>query len=150
MHEYRWDVKNILAGLLLIGLGIFFLVGALQMSMGTPRRLGPGVYPAILAAVAIIMGIILAVRSLYKSGFAPQIQWRAAGGILGGIAAFYVAFRWFGLIPGTFAGMLVSSYADHDVKVVQAVALAAGTAIGVWLIFVVLLTLPLPPFHWGF
>ena len=147
MHDYRWDLKNTLGGLLLVAIGLYFLIGALQMPMGTPRRLGPGVYPALLAAVAIVMGAILTFQAIRRAGTVPQVYWRAAAGILAGILTFYFGFVYLGMIPATFGAMLVASYADHDVKLLRAVLLAAGTAVAVWLIFTVGLTLPLPAFQ---
>ena len=68
--------KDLLAGLMLIVIGVVFLVGAYNYQMGTAARMGPGYFPRILGATMAALGVVVA-----AIGLKNQAQWAATEGI---------------------------------------------------------------------
>ncbi len=56
--------KDLVAGLLFIAVGIAAIAIAANYTLGTAARMGPGYFPRILGILLIVLGAILALRSL--------------------------------------------------------------------------------------
>lgn len=146
----RIDWQNFLAGTMLVAIGAFFLSGALEMPIGSARRMGPGYFPMVLAGIIILLGVLVLVPAFMGSGGVPRPDWRPFIAVLAGIAVFAVMMRPFGLVPAVIATVLVSALADRNSRPIGAVLLAVGLAVGSWLIFVVGLGLPMAVYRTPF
>ena len=60
--------KDFVAGLMFIAVGIAAIVIASNYTLGTAARMGPGYFPRILGILMIVLGAILALRSLQAQG----------------------------------------------------------------------------------
>jgi hypothetical protein len=95
------DKKNFNAGLMFIGIGAFFLIGATQYPMGTTLRMGPSYFPSILGGALLVLGAITFFGSFAKDGETPPpVKWRALFWIVGSVTMF-------GLLVGPLGGGLV-------------------------------------------
>jgi hypothetical protein len=139
----RSDWRNILGGLALLAIGGFFMSGALEMPIGTARRMGPGYFPMLLAAIIMALGLVILVPAFLRRGQLQRPAWRPFAAVLASIAAFAVTMRPFGLIPAVIVTVLVSAVADRSSRPFAAVILATGLALASWLLFVVALGLPM-------
>lgn len=71
------DYQDILAGLVLIAVGIF--AGAyvlLTLKLGTATRMGPGMFPTALSVILIGFGVAVLIPALRRVGETPKIQAR--------------------------------------------------------------------------
>jgi hypothetical protein len=57
-ENVRSPLAPALAGLLLIAIGVGVGVLALDYGFGTPDDLGPGVFPALLSVLALLLGVL--------------------------------------------------------------------------------------------
>ncbi len=143
----KLDPKETIGGLLLAGVGAYFLFHSFGYGVGTPRRMGAGFFPMALGATAIVIGVLMIVRGIGRHTPLPQIEWRPAIAILGGIALFGLIVARFGLVPAVAAAALASALGDTESRPLPTAILVVAVALGVWLIFVVGLRLPIPAFR---
>ncbi len=149
----RIDLQDVIGGLLLLGIGIFFLAEALDMRIGSARRMGPGYYPMVLGGFAIFLSVLIIIPALRRSGRLQRIAWRPMIAVMASILAFALVMPRAGLLPAVFATVVVASFGDVKSRLWQTILLAAGLAAATWLIFIYGLGLPLVvyrlPFQWN-
>ena len=140
----RLDIKELAGGLLMCLIGLYFLVGAFDYEIGTPRRMGPGFFPLLVSSGIILVGLAIAATGIGRPGSFPNLRLRAMAAILLGILAFGVGYRLFGLIPAVAATVVTASFGDPRSRPLPVLLVAVGAAVGAWLIFIVGLGLQLP------
>jgi hypothetical protein len=142
----RKGLKDVLAGLVFVGFGLAFAIGALDYNIGTPVRMGPGFLPLGLGILLVGIGILVIVKG-YIAGEGDEIgtvPWRAVVLILVSIVFFGLTVRPLGLVPSLFASTLLAGLAPKDSGIVMPLAIAVGLTVVSVLIFVVGLQLRLP------
>jgi hypothetical protein len=144
--DVRNALKDALAGLVFIGFGLAFAVGALAYDVGTPVRMGPGFVPLALGVTLAGLGVLIIVKGLIAGEGAEigQIPWRATALILASIVLFGLTVRGLGLVPSLFASTLLAGLAPSRSGIVVPVVIAVGLTVVSVLIFVVGLQLRLP------
>jgi len=134
--------------LLLLGIGLFFVFGALAaLDLGTPRRMGPGAFPLIAGLLLVILSLIALARDLREASDYTRADWQSAGAVAAAVAVFAVVTPAFGVLPAAGACALAASFAVGRLSLPRRIALVAGAVLGVWLIFIVGLKLPLEAFR---
>lgn len=139
--------KDLLAGLIFIGLGGLFAVGSLDLPIGTAFRMGPGYFPLVLSVGLMLIGAILAVRAINKeSSPLGGVPWRALIFILPATIIFGYGVRGLGLVPAVFIVAFSSAFASRQTGPVFAFILAVALTIFCSLVFVYALGLPIQLF----
>ena len=143
------------AVLLLFGLGAVSQARALRL--GSVAAPGPGFFPLVLAIAFSLVSVGLLVTAARapagpRSG-PPGAD--AAGrfrvtGTLGALAAYALVLEWLGFRLATFALLLFFFTALQRLRWPVALAAAAGTALGMDLVFRQWLGVNLPAGPWGF
>ena len=130
--------KDLLAGLLFIAVGIAAIALATNYTLGTAARMGPGYFPRILGILMIVLGAILALRSLRLDGAPlPGWKWRPVIVVLGSVVAFGLIVTRAGLVLSTILLIAMASAASHEFRPKEAVIsglLLAALAVGVFVI----------------
>jgi hypothetical protein len=139
----RVDLRDIIGGLLLMGIGLFFLMGALGMRIGEARSMGPGYFPMVLGIAGMILGAIIIIPALMRPGVLPGVNWRPFFAVMMAILVFALVMPRAGLLPAVLATVVVASFGDPRSRLWQTVLLAAGLAAATWVIFIHGLGLPL-------
>ena len=81
--------KDLVAGLMFIAVGIAAIVIASNYTLGTAARMGPGYFPRILGILMIVLGAVIALRSLRLAGPPlPGWKWRPVLVVLGSVVIF--------------------------------------------------------------
>jgi hypothetical protein len=153
--------KNVLAGLMFMVFGGAFFIGALNYSLGTGARMGPGYFPRMLGGLLFILGIIIAVEGVIESrkGQDEPMNWHLMPMVylLGAVGAFGILLAGvpsmgipaMGLIAAAAAMVIIASIAAQDKKwkeiIISAVALSAFCALA----FVKGLGLQMKLFPWS-
>lgn len=145
-EERRRTRKDLVAGLIFIGFGGLFALGATAFDFGDPVRPGPGFYPLVVGVLLAVLGVAIIVRSAVEDDDGPVTMpsWRAVTLVIGGLVVFALTVRGAGLLPATFLAAMLASLASRRTSPLAAVVMATGlTALSV-LIFVVALSVRLP------
>ena len=137
-------------GILAIGGLAFTLYTVQTFDLGTPNQMGPGMFPAALGTLLCLLGVGMAVLAIAQHASFPEIRVREPLFVLGGIAAFTLVVRYFGLLPAIVAVVAVSSFAERRVNPLTVAALCAVLCLMSWLIFGVGLRLPVAMLRWPF
>ena len=148
---FRIDYVDILGGALLILFGAAVTYTSItHYPMGTPGRMGPGMFPAGLGVVLAVLGLLLALQALRRPGRKPDIRVFSPLFILGGIAAFAAIITPFGLIPAIVAILVITSLADLKIRPVSLAISCIGLSLLAPFVFVFLLGLQIPLLRWPF
>lgn len=140
--------KDFFAGLLYLGVGSAFAVGATNYTIGTGARMGPGYFPLLLGIILAIIGAVVAFKALVvetpdgdpigKWGWRPLILVILAnfvfGILLGGIPTFGVPAM--GMIVAIYALTIVAASAGREFKWLEVLILGTILAVGSWFAFV--------------
>jgi putative tricarboxylic transport membrane protein len=109
---------ELLSGLLFILIGSLFLIGSLDLSFGTLRRIGPGGFPAMVAVGVIIMGVIIGLKGikLGAAGETLRINPSRLVVIIASIVIFGVTVRGAGLLISVALCSLIASFASRPFR----------------------------------
>jgi len=130
--------KDLAAGLLFIAAGTAAIAIAANYTLGTAARMGPGYFPRALGLLLIVLGAILAVRSLRLTGPPlPGWKWRPVLVTLGSVVIFGLIVNRAGLVVSTILLIVMASAASHEFRpreaVISGIVLAA-LVVGVFVI----------------
>jgi len=122
--------KDFWSGVLFISFGLAAIFVARDYSVGTAARMGPGYFPRGLGILMLVLGAILALRSLRVSGSKIQFgSFKPLLIVLGSVIVFALIAPKLGLIVSTIVLILLSSTADKEYRwkesVIAALVLAA-------------------------
>jgi len=151
MTKIEIDHKDFATSLILIGIGGFLTYSSLTtLRIGTLNAMGPGAFPAGMGILLVVLGAIIGLGAIGRSGEDISLDLRSSFFILGGITAFALLARPFGLIPATVAASLLSAMASRRITLLSALfATAVITALAVG-IFTYGLGVPLALIQWPF
>jgi hypothetical protein len=139
-----FNIRDIGAGLIFIVIGLLFGLGAMDLELGTPLRMGPGYFPLILAGLLVALGFVIVVYGLGHSATGRlTVPWRGPVAILAAPVVFGLTVRGLGLAPALALVALISAFGSQRMSVSLAVALAVGLSVFCVLIFSLGLGLPL-------
>jgi hypothetical protein len=134
----RAGIKDILSGLIFLGMGAAFGYAATGYPLGTALRMGPGYFPLVLAGVLMALGLAIGAKGLTAAaadGGIGRVPWRAIVLILGALVFFGATIRGIGLGPAVFGTALLSALGSRQNGPVGAFAIAAAMTILCILVF---------------
>jgi putative tricarboxylic transport membrane protein len=139
------------SGLLFIAFGAVGAFLSRDFVFGTMTKMGPGFLPTVLSWLLITVGAIVSARSfairggaIERSAIKPQML------IVAAIVLFALLIERVGLVPTVFVVLILASFAAEEFKLRDSVILAVGMSLACYLVFIVLLGLPLRPLAWNF
>lgn len=156
----RWlkqrDKTDLLGGGFIVLLGCGAILEGASYHVGSLAQMGPGFFPVALGVILILLGLLIALTAnpVIEDETEEDInkvppEWRGWACIVFGIIIFIVLGGWLGLVPATFALVLISALGDREQTLKGAVLLAAGVTLAGVIIFSYLLELQFPLFRWG-
>jgi hypothetical protein len=145
MTATKWI--NCIGSLLFLALGLHFVYGALEMEIGTARRMGPGYFPLVLGALVCGLAILSVIKSFFEVARTERVDVRSFAAVSAGVAAFAFVTSNFGIVPAAFLSVLASSLADSRLSIHMKLVLAVGVSLAVWLVFILALQLPFEAFR---
>lgn len=147
---------DLAGGAIIALLGVGAILEGMKYSVGTLARMGPGFFPVWLGIILILLGLLVAATAdpVAEEDMEHDIskdppEWRGWGCVVAGVIAFIIVGRWGGLVPATFALVLISAMGDRETTFFKSVILAIGVTIVGTFIFSYLLQLQFPMFRWG-
>jgi hypothetical protein len=148
--------RDLIAGALMIVLGLCAVATARSYRLGELRNMGPGFFPTILGVLLILLGaaiIFVAWRARTKAQPAAaqrgKPEWRGWIAIISSVLAFIALGRFGGLLPASFAISFLSALGDRDNRWREAFLLALAVSAVSALIFWWALRLQFPLFGWN-
>jgi len=137
--------KDFWAGLFFIAAAAGFMLLSRQYSMGNMHRMGPALFPTLVAALLAGLGLIITAKSFAIDG--PPVPRFHARPILVGLIAislFGVALQHFGLIAAVAVLVAVGAVASRESKPLEVAGLIVALIVFSVGVFAWLLGLPIP------
>lgn len=138
--------REVLAGVLFLAIGLFFMLNGLGLSFGTMRKIGPGAFPAMVAGLLILTGFGLCVKGLFSRlpAAAVFVAPRPLLAVLGALVVFGVTVRGAGLLPAVTLCTLAAALAMRPLRL--GVMALYGILAGIFCcaIFITALGMPMP------
>lgn len=148
---YSRDIRDILGGgiVTLFGFG-FATYSHLNYDIGTLFNMGPGMYPAGVGYLLVVLGLLIVVPAFFRRGEPLEIAWRPVLTILGAVFVFILTIDFVGMIPAVALTTLVSSLAEERPQVGQTVVMTVFLVAFCVLVFSIGLGLPISIAKWPF
>lgn len=137
--------REVLAGLFLLASAVFGYYAAYPLEAGSMSGVGSGLLPKAVAIGLGVFGVYLVGSGL--TGSHERVEGFSLRGIifvLGAILSFAATVRPLGLLVAGPLAMLISSIADPDTRPLEIVIFTACMTLGCYLLFKVMLHLPMP------
>ena|SRR5258706_10810413 len=139
------DLNEVLTGIFLILVALLAFYLSWPLSSRTEVGLGPGYVPKMFAVIQLVLGVIMIVNGFLQAGEPTESwHWRPLVLILGSVAFFAVTIERLGLVIALTGLVLIGCAANRDTKFYEAIALAVGSVLFSWLVFVKALALQIP------
>lgn len=125
----RFD-PDFAAGMLFALLGVGFCAAAgFGLKLGSPFRMGPGFFPAIVGALLTMIGLLIGFNAL-RARRTPtewgEVPWRAVVALPTGLICFGLAMRPLGLLPALLIVSFLAALAVKGMTLVRGMVLAAA------------------------
>ena len=141
----RIDWPDLLLGLFLLLVATGTLVATRKLGVGTAANMGPGYMPRVIAIAVILFGLFFTGRGLLRSHLGiAQVHLRPLLAIPLAVALFSLLVEVAGLAVASLITILAAAYATHEVRAREAVIFGVVIAAASVLLFVKVLSLPLP------
>lgn len=127
----------------LVLLGLYVTISAFGFGLGTASRMGAGYYPLLLGISAVLVGGVISATGLRETAEKPRIERYTFMFVIGGLTAFVLLVERAGIIPAICGLVGLASMADRDITARETIVLALAASVVGWIVFVVLLKLPL-------
>jgi hypothetical protein len=149
IHSYQ----DFWAGVIFLVTGAAFVWGSTSYEMGVAEQMGPGYFPRILSVLAIVIGVLVVLKSFaFDTPDGDRIgafAWRqlffiiaanlVIGVMLGGLPS--IGLPALGLVAGTYALTFIAALAGDEFRFREVFILATVLAVACFVGFVVLLKL---------
>jgi len=141
------DVGTLVGGLIILGFCLWFGIRAWNMALGSVTRMGPGYFPLLLSVIGALLGAGLMIQGFRGAAERIHVPWRPLIAISAGVLTFAFGIRYLGLMPAVVGAVVVSSFADPELRLSTACILGVALAIFAWLVFTVGLGISMPAFN---
>lgn len=144
--ERRRSFTDVLGGGVFVVIGGAFVVASLGYELGTPLRMGPGYFPLVAGGILAALGLAIVAKGLIAGEMLEfgSVPWRAVIVIVAAVVFFGLTVRGLGFAPTVAVTAFLTALASNRIRLLTAVAIAAGLTVASVLIFVVGLQLRLP------
>lgn len=146
---HKRDFTDIIGGLFLLALGLFFAIYAQRYSFGTLNRMGPGFFPIVLGVIMGLLGLLIAVPAWFRGGNGPEVNWKTMSIVIGSVVLFGATLQSVGLMLASMITVVVASLADNDITWRTRAYMALGVAPIIYVIFVFGLGMIIPVWPWS-
>jgi hypothetical protein len=103
--------QNLIRGLFFMALALFFGIGSLGYTIGQFSHAGPGLFPLMVSALLLLIGVISIVRSRFAAAVPMHFNFKNIGIILGSLCGFAVVSKLVNVSAGIFVMVFVSAFA---------------------------------------
>ena len=138
--------RDLIGGLVVVTIGLFFLIQGRNLEIGTSLRMGPGYFPTILSVLMIGLGAVmtfLAWKARHEEGAFSHIPWRGLALVIGSVVFFGLAFKALGLFAVVSILVFMTARASQYATWRSSTFLAIGVSTLCTVLFIHVLGLPL-------
>ncbi len=137
--------KDFWAGLMFIGIGLFFMISARSYELGSAARMGPAYFPTMMGGLTAVTGLVVLIQSfVIRGGGVAAFPLRLLLLISVALLLFAYLLKLTGLVLALAILIVLSSFAGHEFRFLEALILACGLILLSVFVFVKGLGQPFP------
>lgn len=142
--------RDVLAGLLFVGVAALGLWFSRDYPIGTALRMGTGYVPRLLCWVLLGLGAVILVQGLREAqaerplSFADMSAWRPVIFVTGSLVIFGLSIEQLGLVVSILLLIGVGAVAARELRPIETVVAALVLIVLSWGIFIIGLGLTIP------
>lgn len=140
-------LERLAGAAVLFALSIYFMVGGLDLGLGSPFRPGTGAFSFFSGLVLIVLASAILWQDLNGTGITGQPDWISFLAITGALSVFAMVAERFGLLPATFLTVLTASAPDRSLPWLGKTLLGLFMAALGYFLFIEALGLPFKAFR---
>ncbi len=150
MTDNAWVKRDVWGGLLLVLLGGGVFYESRSYGVGTLGQMGAGFFPAVLGVLLLITGVLIAATSKDAAALIKPsaAAWRGGALVLLSVLAFVAVAAHVGLLPATFASVVIAGFADRRNSLRDVLMMAGVLTLFCFVVFSWGLHLQLPALRW--
>jgi len=118
--------RNLVRGLFLVAISLAFGLQALRYPIGDFSRGGPGLFPAMVSGILLVIGVATVVRSFFVEPVRLSINLRNIAIILGSLCGLAVFSTFVNMIAGIVFMVFFSTVAGSSYSWVRNVKISLG------------------------
>lgn len=132
-----------LAVVVVIG-GIIVMISSYQLQMGTLARIGSGAFPFALGFLFVFLGVLNYLFNSTEDSQEIKFKYRNFIGIIGTVIFFAISIEKLGILITSFFCVIISRIIVSGKDFMKTILLAIIVSILAFVIFSIILRLPLP------
>ncbi len=109
--------RDFWSGVMFLVLGVLFVIFSQAYQLGTPARMGPGFFPAMLGALMALLGLLVAWRSLARTADRTELErvgWRELFLVLVAVGVFAATLSYLGMVVAVTLLIAISATGSHE------------------------------------
>lgn len=103
------DLRDILAGIFVSIVGLFFALVGTNYNFGTASRMGPGYMPVVLGWILFILGILIMFPAFFRKGERIEVHWDSLLAATVSLVVFAFILNTLGVFLSTIISVLIAS-----------------------------------------
>ncbi len=103
------DLRDILAGIFVSIVGLFFALVGTNYNFGTASRMGPGYMPVVLGCILFILGILIMLPAFFRKGERIEVHWDSLLAATVSLVVFAFILNTLGVFLSTIISVLIAS-----------------------------------------
>ena len=137
--------QDFAGGCFLLVIALIAIFGTTKLNFITTTGVGPGMMPRAVGGLVAFFGLVLIIFSFITQG-EKLSGWSIRGlvFVLGAALVLSWCIRPLGLMIAGPLAVIISGFADRDTRFLEVVIYGVMLTIGCWLLFSVMLRLPIP------
>ena len=103
------DLRDILAGIFVSIVGLFFALVGTNYNFGTASRMGPGYMPVVFGWILFILGILIMLPAFFRKGERIEVHWDSLLAATVSLVVFAFILNTLGVFLSTIISVLIAS-----------------------------------------
>lgn len=118
--------RNLVSGLFLMAISLAFGLQALRYPIGDFSRAGPGLFPALVSSLLLLIGVITVIRSFYVERVQLNLNFKNIAIILASLCGLALISTYVNMIVGIIFMVFFSTLAGTSYSWVRNVKISAA------------------------
>lgn len=121
--------QNLVRGVFLVAVALFFGLGALRYPIGNLSRTGPGLFPLLVSSFLLVLGIAALVKSRFVEAVPLQFSVAKIALIMLGLGGFVLISQYVSMLLAIVFMVFIVSYAGTAPSLKRNLAISAVLAV---------------------
>jgi hypothetical protein len=118
--------RNLVRGVFLMAISLAFGLTALRYPIGDFSRAGPGLFPAVVSAMLLVIGVVTVIRSFFVERVRLNLNFKNIAIILASLCGLALISNYVNMIAGIIFMVFCSTLAGSSYSWVRNVKISAG------------------------